>query len=169
MTNHPNRLREIPKMGMKKVTAIREAWQKYGQRRQSAIFLQGLGITPAYCARLFKRYGDAAAQMVKQNPYQLAQEVDGIGFLRADQIAASLGIAPDAPERLCAGAVHVLEMQTQHGHTCIPKDILIREVAELLKIDEVAALQAVAFAIDKKRIVMDDDMAYPAYLYKYEE
>ena len=168
LTNHPNRLREIPKMGMKKVTAIREAWQKYGQRRQSAIFLQGLGITPAYCARLFKRYGDAAAQMVKQNPYQLAQEVDGIGFLRADQIAASLGIAPDAPERLCAGAVHVLEMQTQYGHTCIPKDILIREVAELLKIDEVAALQAVAFAIDKKRIVMDDDMAYPAYLYKYE-
>ena len=168
LTNHPNRLREIPKMGMKKVTAIREAWKKYGERRNSAVFLQGLGITPAYCARLFRRYGDAAAQMVKQNPYRLAQEVDGIGFVRADQIAASLGIAPDSPERLCAGTVYVLEMQTQHGHCCIPKDILLQEIGNLLKIDEVASLQAMAYAVDKKRIVIDGDMVYLPYLFRYE-
>lgn len=168
LTNHPNRLREIPKMGMKKVTAIREAWQKYGERRKSAIFLQGLGITPAYCARLFKRYGDAAAQKVRQNPYHLAMEVDGIGFIKADQIAASLGVAADAPERLCAGAVHVLDMQTQHGHTCIPKELLQQEIMELLKIDETTSLQAMAFAIDKKRIIIDEDMAYLPYLLKYE-
>lgn len=168
LTNHPNRLREIPKMGMKKVAAIREAWKKYGDRRQSAIFLQGLGISPAYCARLFKRYGDAAAQMVRQNPYRLAQEVDGIGFVRADQIASGLGIAPDAPERLCAGAVHVLDMQTQHGHCCTPKELLQQEISHLLQVDETAALQAIAFAIDKKRIIIDNEMAYLAYLLKYE-
>ena len=168
LSNHPNRLREIPKLGMKKVTAIREAWQKYGERRNSAIFLQGLGITPAYCARLFKRYGDAAAQMVKQNPYRLAAEVDGIGFVKADQIAAGMGIAPDAPERLCAGAVHVLDMQTQHGNTCIPKAVLQQEISELLKIDETSALQAMAYAIDKKRIIIDEEMAYLPYLLRYE-
>ena len=168
LTNHPNRLREIPKLGMKKVTAIREAWKKYGERRNSAIFLQGLGITPAYCARLFKRYGDAAAQMVKQNPYRLAQEVDGIGFLRADQIAASLGIAPDSPERLCAGAVHVLDMQTQHGHCCVPQELLQQEIGNLLKTDDVTSLQAMAYAVDKKRIIIDEEMAYLPYLLKYE-
>ena len=168
LTNHPNRLREIPKMGMKKLALIREAWKKYGDRRKAAVFLHGLGITPAYCARLFRKYGDNAAQIVRSNPYRLAQDVDGIGFARADQIAASLGIAPDSPERLCAGAVFALESQTQHGHCCYPLENLQNEIAELLKITPVEALQAVAYAIDKHRIVVEDNMAYLPYLLKYE-
>ena len=168
LTNHPNRLREIPKMGMKKLATIRDAWQKYGERRKSAIFLQGLGISPAYCARLFKRYGDSAAQVVRSNPYKLAQDVDGIGFAKADQIAAGLGIAADSPERLCAGAVYALESQSQHGHCCYPKTELQKEIAALLDISEDSALQALAFAIAKHRITVEDDMVYLPYLFKYE-
>ena len=168
LTNHPNRLREIPNMGMKKIATIREVWKKYGERRNSAIFLQGLGISPAYCARLFKRYGDSAAQIVRSNPYRLAQDVDGIGFARADQIAASLGIAADSPERLCAGAVYALEEQIQHGHCCYPQEELLKEIASLLDVSEEAALQALAFAVAKHRIAMEDSMAYLPYLLKYE-
>ena len=168
LTNHPNRLREIPKLGMKKIAVIREAWKKYGERRNSAIFLQSLGISPAYCAKLFKRYGDNAADAVRKNPYRLAREVDGIGFTRADQIAASLGIQPDSPERLCAGAVYALELQTQQGHCCMPQDLLQEAICELLKVDATLSLQAIAFAIDKKHIIIDDAMAYLPYLLKYE-
>ena len=107
LTNHPNRLREIPKLGMKKIAVIREAWKKYGERRNSAIFLQSLGISTAYCARLFKRYGDNAAAAVRQNPYRLAQEVDGIGFARADrrQSGDQAGLPGTALRRssLCVG------------------------------------------------------------------
>lgn len=168
LTNHPNRLREIPKMGMKKLAVIRDAWQQYGERRNGAIFLQGLGITPAYCARLFRHYGDNAAQIVRNNPYKLAQDVNGIGFARADQIAMSLGIKSDSPERLCAGAVYALENQTMNGHCCCPRELLQQEIAELLKVDSTSALQAMAYAIDKHRIIVDDDMVYLPYLLKYE-
>ncbi|MBE6369617.1 MAG: ATP-dependent RecD-like DNA helicase [Lentisphaerae bacterium] len=168
LTNHPNRLREIPKLGMKKVATIREAWKQYGDRRNSAIFLQGLGISAAYCARLFRRYGDNAAQVVRNNPYKLAQDVDGIGFARADQIAGSLGIAPDSPERLLAGAVFALESQTLRGHCCCPQEVLLQEIGNLLQVNEVAAMQALAYALDKHRIIIDDKMAYLPYLYKYE-
>jgi len=168
LTNHPNRLREIPKLGMKKIAVIREAWKKYGERRNSAIFLQSLGISTAYCARLFKRYGDNAAAAVRQNPYRLAQEVDGIGFARADQIAASLGIKPDSPERLCAGAVYALELQSQQGHCCIPQELLQEEISALLQVDATVSLQAMALAVSKNRMIIDNNMAYLPYLLKYE-
>ena len=168
LTNQPNRLREVPKISIKKVAVIREAWQKYGERRNSAIFLQGLGISPAYCARLFRRYGDNAAAMVRKNPYQLAQDVDGIGFARADQIASSLGIRPDSPERLTAGAVFALESQTQNGHCCFPQSKWQQEIAELLKVDEPQTLEAMALAVAKKRVIVEDEMAYLPYLLKYE-
>ena len=152
LTNHSNRLREIPKLGMKKVAVIREAWKKYGERRNSAIFLQGLGISPAYCARLFKRYGDNAAAVVKNNPYKLASEVDGIGFLKADQIAANMGVKPDSPERLSAGSVYTLELYCQNGHCCCPRELWQQQIMELLKVDEAMALQATAFAVAEKRL-----------------
>ena len=172
LTNHSNRLREIPKLGMKKVAVIREAWKKYGERRNSAIFLQGLGISPAYCARLFKRYGDNAAAVVKNNPYKLASEVDGIGFLKADQIAANMGVKPDSPERLSAGSVYTLELYCQNGHCCCPRELWQQQIMELLKVDEAMALQAMAFAVAEKKVIVDDScsgaMAYLPYLLRYE-
>ena len=168
LTNHANRLREIPKLGMKKVAVIREAWKKYGERRNGAIFLQGLGISPAYCARLFRRYGDNAAQIVRKNPYKLAREVDGIGFARADQIAASLGIAKDAPERLCAAVVYALENQTQHGHCYFPREQLQQAVAELLQIESATAGHALELAEEKSYIIGENERFYLPYLLHYE-
>lgn len=168
LTNHPNRLREVPKISIKKVAAIREAWAKYGSRRESAIFLQGLGISPAYCAKLFRQYGDSAAQMVRQNPYRLASEVNGIGFAKADAIALNLGIRADSPERLAAGTVYALETLCSNGHCCVPRELLHEKTTELLKLDNVASLQALAYAIDKKRIIVDKEMVYLPYLLKYE-
>ena len=73
------------------------------------IFLQGHGISPSQAARIYKRYGDSAVAILRKNPYQLAEEIAGIGFAGADKIAANLDIAKDAPQRLQAGILHVLQ------------------------------------------------------------
>ncbi len=160
LSNHVNRLREIPKFGPKKVAAVRQAWEQYAERRNGAIFLQGLGITPAYCARLYKRYGDNAAQLVRQNPYRLAQEVDGIGFVRADRIAASLGIGQEAPERLIAGAVYQLEQLCARGHCCYPRGPLEQELGNLLSIVPELAKSGVDQAVTARKLAADHDLLY---------
>ena len=93
-------LEQVPGIGPKKAEAVARVWRESAARRDSYIFMQGLGISPAFCSRLFKRYGEAAPQMVRTNPYRLAEEVDGIGFLKADEIARALGVARDAVPRL---------------------------------------------------------------------
>ena len=98
-------LEQVPGIGPKKAEAVARVWRESAARRDSYIFMQGLGISPAFCSRLFKRYGEAAPQMVRTNPYRLAEEVDGIGFLKADEIARALGVARDAVPRLTAAAV----------------------------------------------------------------
>ncbi|MDT8391724.1 MAG: ATP-dependent RecD-like DNA helicase [Lentisphaeria bacterium] len=134
LDKYSSRLKEVPGLGKKKIELIRQAWQTQSQQRDTFIFLQGLGISPALCARLFTRYGMGAGEAVKQNPYQLAAEVRGIGFLTADRIARELGIAADAPLRLSAGIVYVLDKLSEEGHVCFPeKDLLIR-AGEILQV-----------------------------------
>ena len=127
LDKYSSRLNEVPGLGKKKIRQIREAWRTQSQQRETYIFLQGLGISPAFCARLFKRYGMGAGEAVKQNPYRLAADVQGIGFLTADRIAKELGIAADAPLRLSAGIIYVLDKLSEEGHVCFPeKDLLVR-------------------------------------------
>ena len=97
---YPKRLQEVPKIGKSKAEKIAKIWKESHHRRDDMIFLEGLGITPAYCARLFKRYGEGTVAAVRQNPYRLAEDVDGIGFLKADAIARNLGFAENSPVRM---------------------------------------------------------------------
>ena len=85
------------------------------------VFLQGYGVSPAFAARIYKRYGAAAIARVRENPYRLAFDVWGIGFLSADKLAAALGIARDAPSRVDAGVRHVLDEAAGNGHVFVPR------------------------------------------------
>ena len=85
------------------------------------VFLQGYGVSPAFAARIYKRYGAAAIARVRENPYRLAFDVWGIGFLSADKLAAALGIARDAPARAEAGVRHVLDEEAGNGHVFVPR------------------------------------------------
>ncbi len=133
LDNETTRLTEIPKLGPKKIATIVNAWHESASRRDGYIFLQGIGITPAYCNRLFQRYGDQAPVVVRNNPYRLAEEVDGIGFLKADEIARSLGVAPDSADRLTAAVVFSMNNLISNGHVCCPRGELIRASSELAK------------------------------------
>lgn len=157
---YPGRLKEIKKIGKSKAEKIIAAWKKSKEKRDDMIYLQGLGITPAYCARLFKQYGSETVETVRHNPYRLAEDVDGIGFLKADAIARELGFAENSTYRMQAAAVFTLNEMIGDGHVCAPLAELIPAVAELTGQDETVIRSGITAALDRKLLYETDGCIY---------
>jgi len=168
------RLKEIPGFGAKRIEMIKAAWQEHAARRDTYIFMQSLGITSAYCAKIFRSYGEQATEVIKQTPYRLADEVDGIGFIMADRIAAGLGIAKNSPERVSAGVVYTLNQIKLAGHTCCPQEDFLAQCAELLGITPEEVQAGLELAVNQKKTVIDNTtvpgtaMVYERGLYRAE-
>ena len=128
----PERLREVTGIGRKRAEAVTLAWRDHRRRRDTFVFLYSQGITAGLAARVFKRYQDDTVEVIRTNPYRLAVDIPGVGFLTADRIAAKTGIAQDAPERISAGIVYTLEVASAQGHTYLPRRMLLHETARLL-------------------------------------
>jgi exodeoxyribonuclease V alpha subunit len=139
----PGRISEVPGIGPSRARAIRSAWSAQREVRKVMVFLQGYGVSPAFAARIYKKYGAAAIARVRENPYRLAFDVWGIGFLSADKLAAALGIARDAPSRAEAGVRHVLDDEGGNGHVFVPRPRLAQKAAALLELPEEAADAAI--------------------------
>ena len=127
------KLREVEGIGPERAKRIKEAWTTQKSIRDIMIFLQGHGIGSAHAAKIFRQYGENAIVVVRENPYQLAKDITGIGFRTADGIASKLGIAADSIHRLKAGLVHTLERAASEGHTCLPREELVQAARELLE------------------------------------
>ncbi|MBR4665710.1 MAG: ATP-dependent RecD-like DNA helicase, partial [Lentisphaeria bacterium] len=106
LDNATARLKEVPGLGKKRIEAIKKAWKESAGKRSLQLYMQSLGITPAYFNRIYSLYGDQAGDILRTNPYQLASDVDGIGFLTADRIAANSGIGKNDPQRLISGVAY---------------------------------------------------------------
>ena len=169
LEKQPGRLTDIPGIGKAKAGAILKAWQASAALRDVYIFLQGLGISPAYCRRLYTKYGAQAADVVKANPYRLAEEVDGIGFQKADAIAAELGIAPNSPDRMSAAAIYAMNRETGNGHVCVPQEEFARFVAELTGQPEAAVRAGVERAVARRMLEADRGMIYAPQLLRAEK
>lgn len=128
----PHRLLEIEGIGKKKLERIQLAWAKQKDIRQVMIFLQNYGVSPAYAQRIFKAYGQQSIEKVKDNPYRLSTEIDGIGFKKSDAIAQKMGLDINAPTRIASGIEFTLEQVARMGHSCYPVEGLIKEAAMLL-------------------------------------
>jgi exodeoxyribonuclease V alpha subunit len=135
------RLIEVPGVGGKRVRMIAMAWAEQRAIKEVMIFLQSNGVSTGLATKIYKHYGDDAIAVVKENPYQLAEDIYGIGFVTADKIARSLGIAADSPQRIAAGVEYVLSQGAEDGHVYLPSKDLIRQAAELLEVsaEQVAA------------------------------
>ncbi len=168
LDHYPARLKEIPGIGKKRVGQIRIAWQEQAARRDIFIFLQGLGISPLYCQKIYRIYGDAAPAVVKENPYRLAEDVDGIGFLMADRIAGALGIQTNDAARLKAGADYTMKQLVQLGHCCYPADGFVAKCAETLRVEPPEAARGVSAAIEQRLLIAADEMVYSSALFKLE-
>ena len=127
------RLLEIRGIGESTLEGIRSSWEQHRGIQQIMIFLTGHGVAPGIAVKAFKRYGAGAVEVVRSNPYQLAEEIFGVGFLTADRIARQVGIPEDAPERLEAGVLHTLREAAGQGHVFLPQDELLSTSARLLE------------------------------------
>ena len=176
--NYSSRLLEIPGFGKKKLEMLRTAWREHQNERDIYIFLQSLGISQAYCTRIYRRYGDSTPLTVKENPYRLAEEVDGIGFIMSDRIAAGLGIDKNHDARLCAGAIYALNRLSEAGHICYPKSEFLEYVAKLLDVENEKAKRGLELAVENKCAIVEAwndpsadyaDMVYSTFLHNAEK
>jgi exodeoxyribonuclease V alpha subunit len=130
--NESKKLEDVEGVGKKRRLEIRESWMKQKALHSIMLFLHQHGISSSRALRIYKTYGDEAQAVLQENPYRMAQDIRGIGFKTADDIAYRLGVANDAPERIKAGLLHVLETAAQNGHCCLPEAKTIEKALELL-------------------------------------
>ncbi|MFG1805998.1 ATP-dependent RecD-like DNA helicase [Streptomyces sp. NPDC049040] len=131
----PKRLIEVPGLGPKRTKLIAAAWEEQKAIKEVMVFLQGVGVSTSIAVRIYKGYGDASISVVKNQPYRLAAEVWGIGFLTADRIAQAVGIPHDSPERVKAGLQYALSQATDNGNCYLPQERLIADAVKLLQVD----------------------------------
>ncbi|MFF8370838.1 ATP-dependent RecD-like DNA helicase [Streptomyces lydicus] len=131
----PARLVEVPGLGPKRTKLIGAAWEEQKAIKEVMVFLQGVGVSTSIAVRIYKKYADASISVVRNQPYRLAADVWGIGFLTADRIAQAVGIPHDSPDRVKAGLQYALSQSTDQGHCFLPEEQLIADAVKLLQVD----------------------------------
>lgn len=137
LDKHPEKLSLIRGIGKGRLKKIQESWKKHKAIQDVMIFLQGHGVTPGYAARIYSHYGEDSIAVITKNPYQLADEVRGIGFQMADHLASSLGIDKDSYVRIRSGVLFTLNQVSNDGHVYARRDQLVHKAIQLLDVDEV--------------------------------
>ncbi len=129
-----SRLAEVEGIGPKRVKMIAQAWEAQKQIKEIMLFLQSHQVSTRLAVKIYKSYGDAAISIVKNNPYSLARDIFGIGFVTADTIARSIGLEADAPQRVAAGIEYTLNQLADEGHVFAPRDHLIQAAVKILEV-----------------------------------
>ena len=132
----PELLEKVEGLGSKRIKTMIAAWNEHKTLQELLLFLHAYGISRAYAKKILRHYGNYAIQKIKDNPYQLAKDIRGIGFIMADKIASHMGLTHDCEARIEAGIDYVLYELSQEGHTCFPLDLFTARVKETLGVDE---------------------------------
>jgi len=130
----PQRLREVLGVGKHRVTLIQKAWEEQKAIKEVMLFLQSHNVSTAHAVKIYKTYGDASIDVVRNDPYRLARDIHGIGFLTADKIARELGLAHDSPQRVQAGIAYTLSQMADDGHVYAPEGELVHESTRILDV-----------------------------------
>lgn len=171
LEDEPERLKEVAGLGSRRIAQINEAWGQQRDIHRIMVFLQSYDISAAYAVRIFKTYGNDALEIVKGNPYRLAEDIWGIGFRIADRIALSIGVAVMDPRRIRAGLLFALNEAAGDGHCFLNEDTLFALGSDLLDPEgECAGLtdllqQAVPELAGDDKVVEEDERIYLAPLY----
>ena len=150
------KLREVPGIGGKRIEMIKAAWDEQKEVRNVMVFLQGNGVSPAYAVKIYRTYGCKAVRLVSENPYRLAVDIYGIGFITADRIAENLGIGKESPLRIETGILYVLGQLSDEGHIFFPQDLLVDKCSETLEVPGEKIPRALESLAAQKKIVFDD-------------
>ncbi len=153
----PERLFEVPGIGMDRTKKITAAWEEQKQVKEIMVFLHGHGVSTNLAVKIYKTYGDAALETVQKNPYRLERDIYGVGFKTADRIAQALGLSSDHPSRIEAGVVFALNETIDEGHVYVPREMLAERAVELLGVSQ----ELIAPALER---LAQDDRIHPEML-----
>lgn len=170
MDERPDELLSIKGISTKLLASIKEAWAEQREVRGVMLFLESNGVSSGFAHKIFSEYGSDTIQVVRENPYRLADDIFGVGFLTADKIAAAMGMEKGSPQRVQAGVRYAMNELSDEGHVCAPRDELIKRSAELLEISQEAAGQGVAAAIAAGTLISErtSSMIYAPIYYTAE-
>lgn len=157
LASNPDMLLEISGIGRKRLEMITSSFNEQKETREIMLFLQQYGIGAGLAVKVYKAYGEKAIEVIKQNPYRLADEVYGIGFKTADKIARHLGMEIDAPERVAAGVKYVLQQAADEGHVFLPKSELLKKASLLLEVEQGLVDEVLPALQEKGDIVIDGE------------
>lgn len=157
----PERLQEVPLIGKAKREQIVQSWNEHREIQNIMIFLQTHGVSTAYAVKIFKQYGNQALEVVKQNPYRLAEEIWGIGFKIADKLASQLGLSGEHPDRLEAGLLYALQKATSDGHLFLLRHELLWRAAELLEVKTDLLPAALERMGQRDLVILENDPENP--------
>lgn len=154
--DEPEKLAEVSGIGPKRIEMISQAWVEQKEIKEIMIFLQGNGVAASHAAKIYQCYGQDSVNVVKANPYRLAEDIRGIGFLTADNIARAMGVDPNSILRAKEGIIHVLRQTLLEGHVFYPQQILLQKTADALQIDAELAEQALEQLENEQRIIIEE-------------
>ena len=153
--NTPDFLLYIKGIGKERVKRIRQSWQEQKEVRKIMLFLAEHGISAGRAVRIYRTYGQEAIAKIKENPYQLADDIRGIGFKTADELAAKLGIDRNSPYRARAAVRHTLGELASQGHVGFPEPGVVEHTTKLIEIDQLIVEDAVKAAVAEKTVVRE--------------
>ncbi|MCX6923710.1 MAG: ATP-dependent RecD-like DNA helicase, partial [Verrucomicrobia bacterium] len=153
--NYSARLEEVDGIGTQRRRLIKGAWAEQKVVREIMVFLHSQGVSTSRAVRIYKTYGEKAIEQVRSDPYTLARDIHGIGFVTADRIAQNIGVPHDSILRAGAGLDHVLLQATNEGHCALPLDLLKEEAAKLLSVDDQIVAAALERSLSRQELVLE--------------
>ncbi|SIO32330.1 SF1B family DNA helicase RecD2 [Halodesulfovibrio marinisediminis] len=156
LDNEPERLSTVKGIGKRTAKGIQEAWSEHRGIRDLIMFLQPHGVSTAYAVRIYKFYGKHALSVVQENPYRLAMDINGIGFVTADTIAQKIGFDVDSPLRAEAGTLYMLTKTSDEGHVYFPLDALVTKTSDTLNIRADLVEDAIDTLEREERVVVEE-------------
>ena len=168
----PERLAEIKGITERKAMEIASQMEEKKDMRKSMIYLQKYGISTKLAAKIYQRYGMKVHQILEENPYRLADDIEGVGFRTADEIAARIGIHTDSDYRIRSGLFYILQQAVAEGHIYLPEELLLRRAKVLLGIEiEDIEKYIMDLCMERKTVMKEKDgkvIVYPAHYYYME-
>ena len=155
----PDRLIEVEGIGEKRLQMIKKDWQEQKEIKNIMIFLQSYGVSTSYGVKIYKTYGDESIQIVKENPYRLADDIWGIGFKTADKIAEKLGYRKDSPERCRSGIIYLLNDLSNEGHCYVMKEELTEKAVHILEVSHELVERTIAVMLEEKSLIIEESGA----------
>ncbi len=151
----PERLKEIPGIGTRRVNDITKAWSVKKDVQEIMVFLRSYGVGQAMAIKIYSRYGKETVRLIKENAYRLCEEIFGIGFRRADQIATNLGVEPESPFRIRAVISHILDLAASEGHLCLPWNELVNRASEATECAPELIEKQIVSRCDERALVLE--------------